>query len=162
MVKLQHNSLESVQIYHLVYRPTSPARLIVELRVNRNRKWKNVKNHLLKSRKNSGQIRNKIETNSKQVREIFEKIRKNGTNCSKNSNQAKSLFYELNSLIVTNKIEHLPFVMIWFGSKDSSPSFSAMQAYNVRTLLQNYKQQINAWDIDVCGGIVKITTTTMK
>lgn len=30
---------------------------------------------------------------------------------------------------------NIPFVMIWFGSKDNSPSFSAMHAYNVRTLL---------------------------
>lgn len=44
--------------------------------------------------KNSGQIRNKIETNSKQVREIFEKIRKNGTNCSKNSSKISLLWAE--------------------------------------------------------------------
>jgi hypothetical protein len=37
--------------------------------------------------------------------------------------------------------ENLPFVMIWLGSNDSSPSFSPKQAYNVRTLLFEKREQ---------------------
>lgn len=36
-------------------------------------------------------------------------------------------------------VGYLPLVMIWFGSNDNSPSFSAKQAYSVRTRLRNYE-----------------------
>ena len=44
-----------------------------------------------------------------------------------------------------HNIENLPFVMIWLGSNDSSPSFSPKHAYSVRTLLLEKENKINVF-----------------
>lgn len=49
------------------------------------------------------------------------------------------------SFTFSHSTENLPFVMIWLGSNDSSPSFSPKHAYRVRTRLLEKEKKINVF-----------------
>lgn len=51
----------------------------------------------------------------------------------------------ISSFTFSHSTENLPFVMIWLGSNESSPSFSPKHAYSVRTLLLEKENKINVF-----------------